>query len=83
MVHIIIIYNTSVEIVASSQCPVSRWIYVNLLAALFRKPIGIEKLSQDEVLLHLSNRVSQNLKEEDLDLNSHDYEKEGKNQGKN
>ena len=29
------------------------------------------------------NRVSQNLKEEDLDLNSHVYEKEGKNQGKN
>ena len=30
-----------------------------------------------------SNRASQNLKEEDLDLNSSDYEKEGKNQGKN
>ena len=29
------------------------------------------------------NRVSQNLKVEDLDLNSYDYEKEGKNQGKN
>ena len=30
-----------------------------------------------------SNRASQNLKEEDLDLNSYDDEKEGKNQGKN
>ena len=30
-----------------------------------------------------SNRASQNLKEEDLDLNRSDYEKEGKNQGKN
>ena len=35
-----------------------------------------------EVRLYLGfgcNRVSQNLKEEDLDLNSFDYEKEGKN----
>ncbi len=34
---------------------------------------------KDESVLARSNRVSKNLKQEDLDLNSYDYKKEGKN----